>query len=181
LVADEGARADVLRSAVVFLHATLEDLVRSSERHRLPDADPEVFKDLALPVGGAPDKPELKRTLSLVDLAAFRGKTVNDLFAQALDHRLAHSTYNNVGDVMGALGRIRCRMTLDDDTLKDLKARVDSMMRRRHQIAHRADAVPSTPTGGASTNRISAREVEDWTDAVKKFGAAILEALEKAP
>jgi len=52
---------------------------------------PRVFKDLALPVGGAPDKPELKRTLSFVDLAAFRGETVNHLFAPALAHRLAHS------------------------------------------------------------------------------------------
>ena len=58
--------SDILRSAVVFLHATLEDFLRSLLEWKLPTAQASYLKDVPL-VGKKP-----RSTFSLDDLALFR-------------------------------------------------------------------------------------------------------------
>src|SRR5258706_3639980 len=64
---------DVLRSAVVLIHASLEDFLRSLERAYLPKAGSTVLKEIPLKGVGRSGRAE---KFSLGDLVEHRGKTV---------------------------------------------------------------------------------------------------------
>jgi hypothetical protein len=64
---------DLLRAAVVFLHATLEDLLRGLCEWKMPSANPEAFSDI--PLAGTRGKTRF----GLAELAVFRGRTVDEI------------------------------------------------------------------------------------------------------
>ena len=162
------AEGDILRSAVIFLHATLEDLLRSGEELRFLQAPAKAFERVRwVPMGSGGEPVEkLKSTLTLQDLAEFRGDTVNDVLLRALQKRLEHSNYNNEQDVAGALERMGLDRTPFRASFPELRA----MMTRRHWIAHRADVNKDHPH---LTNPISVGEIEKWRAAVASFGDAL--------
>jgi hypothetical protein len=82
-------QADLLRAAVILLHAALEDLLRSMEGLRFPEASPAAFEQLRLAPHGSVEKPKEKFTL--VDLAAYRGQSVDDVIRKAIDLHLERS------------------------------------------------------------------------------------------
>lgn len=90
---------DLLRAAVVLLHATLEDLVRSLMEWKLPAAPAEAFKDMNL--AGI-----TKNRFSLDDVALHRGKTVDQLIAESVSQSLERSNYNNTNEIAAALNRV---------------------------------------------------------------------------
>ncbi|HEY8375764.1 MAG TPA: hypothetical protein VIK91_04705 [Nannocystis sp.] len=69
-------KADVVRAAVVFLHATLEDLLRSGEEIRFPVAPARAFERMrwVLPSRKNDEKEREKEHLTLGEFAAFRGR-----------------------------------------------------------------------------------------------------------
>jgi RiboL-PSP-HEPN len=157
---------DLLRAAVVFLHATLEDLLRSTLEWKLPSAPGDLLK--GIPLTGMMDQ---KFTLS--ELAEFRGETVDSVVARSVKDSLARSNFNNVKDVVDAI-----RMSGIDLILKkELKEYLASMMNRRHLIAHRADRNPSRGAGHQVAISISASSVKKWFEAVKELGESALKLL----
>lgn len=160
---------DVLRAAVVLLHATLEDLMRSLEELRLPTANEKSFERVKFPKLDTPYK-EWKETFSLVDLATYRGRSVNEVYRAAINAHLERSNYGNVGELKAALKRIGMDRPLD----RDLAASLESMMKRRHWIAHRADADPEAIPGQHNTLSIDQGSVIAWHDDVEHFGGMAL-------
>ncbi|MGH7436231.1 MAG: hypothetical protein ACRENE_11205, partial [Polyangiaceae bacterium] len=72
------ATTDILRGAVVFLHASLEDLLRSILEWKLPSTvKPEHLEDV--PLDG-----EKLRKYTLGDVAKHRGKTVDELIDRSV-------------------------------------------------------------------------------------------------
>ncbi len=114
--------SDILRAAVVLLHATLEDLLRSLAEWKLPAAKPEVFAEIAL-VGT-----KGRTKFGLQELADFRGKTVDEIIADSVKEHLERTSYNHPGDVKNTLGNIGVVLKIDDDDAAELAA----MMSRRH-------------------------------------------------
>lgn len=176
------ADADVLRAAVVFLHATPEDLLRSSEELRLPIAKAEAFRRpgspgdswLHLPEPGD-DKGKMKFTM--VDLARFRGQTVDAIFEQAVDRYLTISNYNNVGDIKTTLDRTNLITAwMDSDAL-----RLSAMMARRHWIAHRADVNQKRGSGQHAAKHIAKQDVLNWVACVESLGERVLKTLRGGP
>ena len=91
---------DLLRASVVFLHATLEDVVRSVLEWRLPEAAPEALEEISL-LGCA------RRTrFSLADLARHRDKSVVEVLSRSVESSLAESSFNHPGELERALGKI---------------------------------------------------------------------------
>src|SRR5207237_6949196 len=84
---------DLLRAAVVLLHATLEDLLRSLCDWKMPGANPEAFSEVPL-VGTRG-----KTRSGLPELATFRGRTVDEIIARSVSEFLQKSTFNNPGDI----------------------------------------------------------------------------------
>jgi hypothetical protein len=93
---------DVLRAAVVLLHATLEDFLRNLLVGRWAlTTDTSHFEDIHVAIG--PDARQAK--LTLAELATLRGKTVADIVQASIEAHLDRSTFNHVGDVKTAVAR----------------------------------------------------------------------------
>lgn len=156
-------RSDILRSAIILLHATLEDLLRSVAEVLLPMAAANHLKDIPL-LGSM--KPR-QTTFTLEDLAAHRGRDVSDLIAKSVTAYLERSNYNHPGD-------IKCFPAVGRNSREFMRSFLPSpraMMSRRHLIAHRADRRVGV---GAAPLAIESLTVEEWIDNVALFGGALL-------
>ena len=164
-------QTDVLRAEGVLLHASLEDLIRTSSEELLPEASEEVLNKIGFPDG--PDK--TKEKFSLGELHSHKGKTVGELIREAVQARLQRSNYNRVTEVAAALERIGLAPSVldpDQDTL-------ESIMKRRHLIVHRADKnpVPRRGRGIPLTVHLPKSTVETWVAVVEAVGKRIVDAL----
>lgn len=167
-------QTDVLRSGVVLLHASLEDLVRSSSEELLPLQDADVLNEIGFPDGS--DRTKAKFTLG--ELHAFKGSTVDEVIRKAVVTRLQRSNYNNVSELTAALQRIG----VDVSTLAPHQGTLESIMKRRHLIVHRADKNPLIEPGqGIPTVQPLGRStVDTWTAVVSDVGTKVIEALPTA-
>lgn len=160
---------DILRAAVVLLHASLEDMLRSLANWKLPAADAQILD--AVPLVGQGSNP--KRFL-LGELAAHRGKRVEDVLAESVREHLKQSNYNSVGEVASLLESIKIKVAKVNSRFADLA----ELMERRHQIVHRADRQEKVKGSGDHEIRaINKNTVRTWAGAVKEFGAAVLAAV----
>jgi hypothetical protein len=164
------SEGDILRAAVVLLHASLEDLLRGVAATKMPDSlSDETLKQMPFP--GWEGR---KTTFTLADLAAFRGRSVDDVFAEAIDAYLARSSYNNTDDIARLLGQIG----LPPGLVSPRAARLQAMMKRRHLIAHRVDRDETPGRGHHQALSIGKLSVETWIDAVAEFGTRLLRTIE---
>jgi hypothetical protein len=130
---------DILRAAVVLLHASLEDVLRSTAQWKLPNAPSETLDEIPL-VGLGPNP----KKFLLGDLATFRGKVVDEIFAASVAAYLEKSNYNNVGEIATVLNGMKVDVTKVSGTFP----RLQELMERRHQIVHRADRQSSVIGSG---------------------------------
>jgi hypothetical protein len=160
-------KSDILRSAVVFLHATLEDFLRSLLEWKLPSAQASYLKDVPL-TGKKP-----RSTFALDDLALFRGSTVDDLISRSVADHLERSNFNDPGEVGAVLERIGLLPSL----LDPYRGKIGPLMKRRHWIVHRADRNTATGSGQHAALGLQKATVETWLNAVKQFGTSVLSQL----
>lgn len=165
------AALDVLRAAVVFLHATLEDVVRSVQAEQWPNAEePAVFKDVPFVIG---DKLPTKVTLE--ELAThYKGRTVSEIIGTSIAARLERSNFNKPGDLVVALRRAELNSKIVSDNWAELQA----MMARRHWIVHRADRNDRRGSGQHSALSLDPGTVRRWKGTVETVCIAILAQLE---
>ncbi len=125
---------DILRGALVLLHAGLEDYLRSLMIWKIDNYSESDLNAYGFPNGTK--RPPTK--FSLGELAAHRGKSVDDLIVLAVkSHLEKYQSFNDLGEVRRALKQ--CGI---------ITAKVDSqnygklpdMISRRHNIVHKADA-----------------------------------------
>ncbi len=162
---------DVLRAAVVLLHASLEDFLRSLARSYLPSARPEVINSIPLKGAARSGRPE---KFSLGDLSEHRGKTVDRLIEESVESYLECSNYNNSTDIAVLLRSLG----LDVAPVQQFLPKLDKMMARRHQIVHRADCTTETGRGRHNAKSLRVLTVTQWITAVLSFHGAILYQLE---
>jgi hypothetical protein len=161
---------DILRAAVVFLHASLEELLRASVWLLLPRAGSKAYDRMVfVPRGAGEGRNE---RLDLPQLADYRGRTVDEVLARAIDFHLEHSNYNNPTEVMGTLERLGLVNKPPPSLLSDLGA----MMTRRHMIVHRTDTAP----GSGDTQPLAMNVVLLWMRCVREFGEHVLAELRVA-
>lgn len=164
------ADSDLLRAAVVLLHATLEDLLRMVAQERLPTAAPEVLATIPLTVGT-----QRKQRFDLAALArpAYRSLRVQELIHLAVREHLDRANYNHPGDIRGLLEQVK----LDSNLLTPHSGHIGAMNSRRHLIVHRADGNDATGPGHHPARSLARRTVETWLAAVKEFGKDLVNAL----
>ncbi len=164
--------ADLLRAAVVFLHATLEDLLRVSLDWRLPLADPPHLAQVPL-VGCKKSRGGHEPCCDLSDLAQHRGKSIDVLLRESVTEHLKNSNYNHPGDLDRALKALSVPTTILDPH----KDALGAMMARRHWIVHRADRNDLPGRGHYEARSLDPTTVRRWRDAVRGFGEALTAAL----
>jgi hypothetical protein len=164
-------KTDLLRAAVVFLHATLEDVIRTGLELKLPHARPEHLVMLDFAVGDT-----TKEKINVAQLARHRGKTIDQLLRERIDAYLERSNFNNIADVDTALERL----TVERSVLDPHKDALAAMMLRRHWIVHRADRNRAMiGPGQQRTSQISANTIATWKDTVAAFCSKLLDTLER--
>lgn len=157
--ATEPAGADILRSAVVFLHASMEDCLRSVVAAYLPLAGEEALN--RVPLLGTNRRVE---KFSLGALSRHRDASVADLISRSATEYAQNLTFNSTAEIVRHLG------SLDFAVFpRELFPKLDAMISRRHRIVHRADR-----DDAGVTVSIEAAQVFDWADTVSKFLATIL-------
>lgn len=113
-----------MQHAVVMLHATTEDVVRSLARMRLPNGSADALKDVPFN-----SDPKLK---DLSQLVPHRAMSVADLIRSSVDSWLDREPFSNSGSVVNMLKRIG--LTLEG--VRPYFATIDAVAKLRHEIAH---------------------------------------------
>jgi hypothetical protein len=158
---------DLLRGGVVFLHASLEDLVRSVLEWKLPDAAAASLDEVPL-IGCAP-----RTKFTLAELATFRGSTVKSVIGQSVDAWLLRSNFNNSGEIIHALGKVGIGAAVVAPHASNLEA----LMKRRHWIVHRADRNQMQGSGQHAAQSLQPSTVDVWLNTVQTFGRDLLALL----
>ncbi|GEM_PF-1643334 len=169
----DNLRKDILRAAVVLLHATVEDVMRSVSRELLPHADANVLAQIpcAVEVGGSP--------IPKFTLAQIRDKVVGGVerYVKArVKSHLDRTSYNNRADLENA-----CKLIpLDAETAGRLIHAIEPMMKRRHEIVHRSDREDMAEHFGKQKH-ISKKTVETWVASVQDFLEAVMHEVSHPP
>lgn len=165
--------ADILRAAVIFLHATLEDLLRSLGRERLGVADPDDLKKVPfIDAGGREAK------LDMAALADDRGRSVVDVIRRSVDSYQDRRSYSTIASIRVAIKEIGLNGNRLVDPAED---ELIAMATRRHHIAHRLDRNEASGRGHHQARSIDKATLLSWIEAVEGLGIGILGALSAAP
>lgn len=157
-------KSDVLRAAVVLLHASVEDVLRSLAYWKLPNTGANVLDHFPLAGNG----PSTKFTLGT--LATHRGKTVDEVIKASVDSYLERSNYNSTIEVSVFLTQIGLNVTAVNHTYLLL----EDLMKRRHQIVHRADKYEVGGQGNHKVRSLNPATVKKWVANVESFATAVL-------
>jgi len=164
------AHLDILRSAVVFIHATLEDGMRVATRIGLPRNCREVIDKI--PLVGLNESGNVEKFF-LGRLTEHMDKTVKQLIDESIDRHLERISYTSVAELAGWLKVLE----VDVNLVQSLFPTLDLMMKRRHHIVHRGDRSVKTGPGQQFAQSLSARVVRQWNEAVGDFLGHVLEAV----
>jgi len=160
--------SDVLRAAVVLLHATLEEFLRGLALWKLPAANAEVLD--GIPLAGSPGRPE---KFLLGRLAQYRAMNVGNLIDKSIEEHLSRSSYNSTDEITVLLRDLG----IEVDAISDRFADIQELMQRRHHIVHRADADERPGRGHHEAKSIGRGAVGRWIEAVHEFADSVLAAL----
>lgn len=158
------SRDDILRAAVVLLHATLEDCLRSISSALLPNSGEASLNRVPL-ISCAGSRAE---KFSLGKLAAHREKLVSTLIKESVDSYLRHVTFNNSNEIAEHLRELGFELA----PMRGAFSTIEEMMKRRHQIVHRADYDDS-----GKLAEICSENVMKWADGVTKLLSQVLAQL----
>lgn len=158
---------DILRGAVVFMHASLEELIRSliiAAHANAPSA--EIDK---VPLA-SPKRARQAEKFLLGSLVQYRGLTVDEVIRKSVEAHFQSQTFNNRSDLIRAMDIIGAEKKL----ARKLLTTLDAMLDRRHQIVHRVDRPKSKDDQWIRATSLSPRHVSKWSKTVKEFGALLI-------
>ncbi|MBI5695602.1 MAG: hypothetical protein HZC51_07675 [Nitrospirae bacterium] len=163
---------DVLRAAVVLLHASLDDFLRSIAILRLPKStNSDVLEKYSL-LGSKGNK---EQQLNLKNLFANRTKSINDYITDSIESYLDLESFNRIKDITDLF--LFIGISNGDDAVKKHFTKLNEMMERRHNIVHRADKPEITGRGIHHAVDISPYQVKEWSATVKEFSDTVLKCI----
>jgi hypothetical protein len=168
--------SELLRVAVVFLHAALEDLLRGLAEWRLPAASADVLSQI--PFAGGDGR---RTTLTLGDLVSYRGQLVEEVVSMSVIAYLRRSSYNTTDDIARLMGQIGLTQEARKRLMGARAADLSVIMSRRHQIAHRLDRNEVSGRGHHAATSLGRTTVERWIDIVRKFAKELLDEIRTFP
>jgi hypothetical protein len=160
-------KQDIIRAAVVFLHATLEDFLRYVGSMYLPQCGEDVLNRVALVGSSDVLRPE---KFFLGRLVSHRGKSVDQVISESVAAYLDRVSFSDTGEVSRLLEAIGVPL----EPLRRFYAPLSSLMARRHQIVHKGDLVPSSSDEPREAMAIDPAVVMEWHAAVKAFISAVI-------
>ncbi|MBB2144165.1 hypothetical protein GM921_01595 [Pedobacter sp. LMG 31464] len=154
---------DLLRVTVVLLHATMEDFLRNLMNWKLPLSSKEKINKVPLFTNSY----EPRRTkFELGELLEHSDKTVEEIIELSVREYLNSISFNNTSDIVKNLGDIQYIM---NSNMRLHFAKLDEMIKRRHNIVHQADRDFVVGEGIHKIKSINLELVQGWQNAVDRF------------
>jgi hypothetical protein len=164
-------KSDLLRFAVVFLHATIEEFLRSVAAYYLPLSSEEALNRIPL-VGlnsvGRPEKFLLGR------LTHHRGKTVDALLDASVSDYLTRLSFNDTTDIMALIQDCGLRPSKELDLILP---KIQKIMERRHKIVHNTDRLKGKDGRKLKASSLSVNQVEEWIKNTFDFSKQVISAM----
>ena len=141
---------DILRATVVLAHSTLEDYLRSVLNWRLPmQGSTEINK---IPIIGSSEKKIL-----LGELMGYGNRTIDEIIDLSIKEHLGKRSFSRPADITTALESISLQVT---EPIRSIFPSLEEMMKRRHNIVHRADRDNAIGSGNHRIKSISIQKLK---------------------
>lgn len=163
---------DVLRAAVVFLHASLEEVIRNLYVLRLPNVAPEKLDEIPLAGTAGLRRPP---KLLLGALVQFRGDFVENVIKRSIDAYVDTFNLNNVNELAKCLELAE----IEVESLRLHFPALNELMQRRHQIVHQMDRTNELDPLTSPLSTLDVRAVERWEIALESFIQDLFAVYEK--
>lgn len=154
---------DIGRAMIVFLHSAVETTLRDIIRLKLKQIDADLS---GVPFDEPSGLPSRKDKITLIDLARYRGQSVDAIIEASINEYLARLSFNNANDIAANLKRIG----LSQDSIQQYYMALDEMMKRRHKIVHEGDIKPLS----SEIEPIDLVKLKMWLVASKEFSREII-------
>lgn len=169
-IGDAQLATDVLRAAVVFLHSSLEEIIRNLYLQRLPNVSAESLNRVPF----ASHEPSYRsKNIQLGDLLEYRGKFVDNVIRESI------SQYVNTLNINNATQLVECLKlaNIPHEPLKPFYDPLNSLMKRRHQVVHQMDRSNELDPLASPVNNIDEDLVTAWKVAVEGFANALFSSV----
>lgn len=154
-IGDLQVRKDVLRASVVFLHSTLEEIVRNLFLLRLPNGDPKKLNKIPFVGHESTHRP---KDILLGSLKEFSGQLVDNLIFHSINNYVDTMSINGANQLADCLELV----DLPIHPLRKYFTSLDDLMKRRHQIVHQMDRGNSLDPLRDPITDINVSTVEQW-------------------
>lgn len=159
---------DVLRAAVVFLHSSLEEIIRNLYLHRLPSSGAESLNKVPFASHEPSHRP---KNILLGDLLEYQGQFIENVIRESINQYVNTLNINNANQLVDCLKLANIPL----ESLKIFLEPLDSLMKRRHQIVHQMDRTNELDPLASPINSIDANIVSAWSAALYGFATALFE------
>jgi hypothetical protein len=155
--------ADILRSAVVFLHSALEDYLRGVIIAYCPWREKSsLLKKIPLLSLTTPSKNAEKFFLD--SLTPFEDYTISSLITESITQHMSVTSFNTCEEIVAWMSSIDV-----DVKGHSCLPTVATMIGRRHKIVHETDKSDKIGRGNHWITSISKPTVQSWVENVKQL------------
>lgn len=171
-IGSDDERSELLRAAVVFMHSSIEEIVRNLFVSRLPNASKDILNGLAYSAYPSNDR---KNGVLLGDLLHnHAGRLVENVIFDAINSHVDRLNINNSDQLVAQLKKVQ----IDTVPLTHLLEKLNLLMKRRHQIVHQMDREDALDPDTRPISAITSRTVNEWFASVAEFHAEIIRQAE---
>jgi hypothetical protein len=150
-----GVAYDVLRAAVVLIHATFEDLLRTLATMSIPLMSEEFLNQV--PIAGSEGR---AKKFELGKLRAFESSSIKDVIHLSVMEHLEKQSFSSVDEIVSFL-KFCLDIKLDKPSEEQFPDLAD-LIKRRHEIVHRADRSENELFALGPLRPIDAETVHVW-------------------
>lgn len=154
---------DILRATTVLAHSTLEDYLRNLLIWKLPQQTKDKINHIPLTGTSEIGRPT---KFTLGDLVVHKGKTIDTIIDISINEYLSTVSFNDTREIASALTGISLIVTPEIQSTFPI---LNEMIKRRHNIVHRADRDDNIGSGYHKIKSISIQKIEKWKRAIDKL------------
>lgn len=156
-------RDDILRSIVVFLHSTIEELVRNLFIERLPSMECKTLDDI--PFSAHQSSHRAKGILLGELLNEYKGKLTENIVLDSINSYVDVMNLNDTTQLVSQLEKVK----IDIRPLSYIFDDLNSLMQRRHQIVHQMDRKDVLDPDRTQISEIDGNVVINWRNKVNEL------------
>lgn len=153
---------DVLRASVVFLHASLEEVIRNLFVRRLPNVAADKLDEIPLAGMTGLRRPS---KIFLGALVQFRGDFVDNVIKRSIESYVDTFNLNSSTELAQCLELAE----VDVSDLRQYFPALNELMKRRHQIVHQMDRTNELDPLTVPLSTLPVEQVRYWSDALERF------------